>query len=149
MGSHDSKELEKFTKFFIFKSIQTIVQSRIGRRSQTKSKEKRSDSNDVVFCIVNILAFQNTGTDRNVILILSKGYQFHQSKCQHFRDPDNFHFFPRPRSSGAEWFNLAIEDDQNVQDEIRKALEATDTMMPPQHPICVETVLRVRLSLHV
>jgi len=38
MNGQDRKDLEKFTKFFIYKSIQIIVQSRLGDRLKTKSK---------------------------------------------------------------------------------------------------------------
>ncbi|XP_046567658.1 autophagy-related protein 13-like [Haliotis rubra] len=38
LNSQDKKDLEKFTKFFIFKSLQIIVQSRLGEKIKTKSK---------------------------------------------------------------------------------------------------------------
>ncbi|XP_046374124.1 autophagy-related protein 13-like [Haliotis rufescens] len=38
LNSQDKKDLEKFTKFFIFKSLQIIVQSRLGEKIRTKSK---------------------------------------------------------------------------------------------------------------
>ena len=50
LNDHDSKELEKFCKFFMFKSIQTIVQSRLGSRVKTKSKEKRYNDDDGAVC---------------------------------------------------------------------------------------------------
>ncbi|XP_060084288.1 autophagy-related protein 13-like isoform X2 [Ylistrum balloti] len=38
LNAQDKKDLEKFTKFLIFKSLQVIVQSRLGEKIRTKSK---------------------------------------------------------------------------------------------------------------
>ena len=83
MNVQDRKDLEKYTKFFIFKAVQTIVQSRLGERLKTRSKET----------------------------------------C-----------------TGSEWFNLAIADIQDVQIEIKKALDGLRIL--PHPPICVEISLK-------
>ncbi|WAQ98757.1 ATG13-like protein, partial [Mya arenaria] len=61
----DKKDFDKFTKFFIYKSVQIIVQSRLGEKIKSRSK---------------------------------------------------------PFSSGADWFNLAITDNNDVQNEAKKVL---------------------------
>lgn len=38
ISNQDRKDLEKFTKFLIYKSLQIIVQSRLGEKIVTKSK---------------------------------------------------------------------------------------------------------------
>jgi autophagy-related protein 13 len=38
LSHQDRKDLEKFTKFLIYKSLQIIVQSRLGEKITTKSK---------------------------------------------------------------------------------------------------------------
>lgn len=38
LSQQDRKDLEKFTKFLIYKSLQIIVQSRLGEKIQAKSK---------------------------------------------------------------------------------------------------------------
>ncbi|XP_069129871.1 autophagy-related protein 13-like [Argopecten irradians] len=38
LNAQDKKDLEKFTKFLIYKSLQVIVQSRLGEKIRTKSK---------------------------------------------------------------------------------------------------------------
>lgn len=38
LSEQDRKDLEKFMKFFIFKSLQIIVQSRLGEKLRSKSK---------------------------------------------------------------------------------------------------------------
>ena len=83
MNVQDRKDLEKYTKFFIFKAVQTIVQSRLGERLKTRSKDV---------------------------------------------------------STGSEWFNLAIADIQDVQIEIKKALDGLRIL--PHPPICVEISLK-------
>ncbi|XP_061183637.1 autophagy-related protein 13-like [Saccostrea echinata] len=83
LTQQDRKDLEKFTKFLIYKSLQIIVQSRLGEKIQTKSK---------------------------------------------------------PFSSGADWFNLAIKDVQEVHAETKKAL-AGQTALLSQN-VCVEISLK-------
>lgn len=83
LTQQDRKDLEKFTKFLIYKSLQIIVQSRLGEKIQTKSK---------------------------------------------------------PFSSGADWFNLAIKDVQEVHTETKKAL-AGQTALLSQN-VCVEISLK-------
>ena len=38
LSQQEKKDLEKFTKFLIYKSLQIIVQSRLGEKIKTKSK---------------------------------------------------------------------------------------------------------------
>lgn len=79
----DRKDFDKFTKFFIFKSIQIIVQSRLGEKIKTKSK---------------------------------------------------------PFSSGADWFNLAITDNNEVQTEAKKVMANQSSTLAQN--VCVEISLR-------
>ena len=43
-SSHDKKDLEKFTKYLVYKCIQVIVQSRLGEKVKTQSKAHSSGS---------------------------------------------------------------------------------------------------------
>ena len=42
LSNDDHEALEKFTKFFLVKAAQIIVQSRLGERKTTKSKQVHS-----------------------------------------------------------------------------------------------------------
>lgn len=44
LSSHDRKDLDKFTKYLIYKCIQVIVQSRLGEKVRTQSKPVSSGS---------------------------------------------------------------------------------------------------------
>ena len=44
LTSHDKKDLDKFTKYLVYKCIQIIVQSRLGERVKTQSKPVSSGS---------------------------------------------------------------------------------------------------------
>lgn len=79
----ERKDFEKFTKFLIYKSIQVIVQSRLGEKIKTASK---------------------------------------------------------PFSSGADWFNLVITDNNEVQCEAKKILAGQSTTLGQN--VCVEISLR-------
>lgn len=79
----ERKDFEKFTKFLIYKSIQVIVQSRLGEKIKTKSK---------------------------------------------------------PLSSGADWFNLVITDNSEVQSEAKKILSGQSTTLGQN--VCIEISLR-------
>lgn len=56
LSQQDRKDLEKFTKFLIYKSLQIIVQSRLGEKIQAKSKPFSSGA-DWVNLYVNLLKF--------------------------------------------------------------------------------------------
>lgn len=79
----ERKDFEKFTKFLIYKSIQVIVQSRLGEKIKTTSK---------------------------------------------------------PFSTGADWFNLVITDNNEVQSEAKKILAGQSTTLGQN--VCVEISLR-------
>lgn len=79
----DKKDFDKFTKFFVYKSIQIIVQSRLGEKIKTKSK---------------------------------------------------------PYSSGADWFNLAITDNNEVHSEAKKVVSNQTSTLAQN--VCVEISLR-------
>lgn len=83
INQQERKDFEKFTKFLIYKSIQVIVQSRLGEKIKTSSK---------------------------------------------------------PFSSGADWFNLAITDNNEVQSEAKKILSGQTTTLG--QGVCVEISLR-------
>ena len=44
LSGHDRKDLDKFTKYLIYKCIQVIVQSRLGEKVVTQSKPVSSGS---------------------------------------------------------------------------------------------------------
>ena len=54
LSSQDKKDLEKFTKYLVYKCIQIIVQSRLGEKKKTSSKPYSSGS-DWVRTVVYIL----------------------------------------------------------------------------------------------
>ncbi|XP_045203986.2 autophagy-related protein 13-like [Mercenaria mercenaria] len=82
-NAQDRKDFDKFTKFFVYKSIQIIVQSRLGEKIKTKSK---------------------------------------------------------PFSSGADWFNIAITDNNEVHTEAKKVVSNQTTTLAQN--VCVEISLR-------
>jgi autophagy-related protein 13 len=51
LNSSDKKDLEKYSKYLVFKSIQVIVQSRLGERLQTDSKAFSSGSDWVIYSL--------------------------------------------------------------------------------------------------
>lgn len=79
----DKKDFDKFSKFFVLKGIQIIVQSRLGEKIKNKSK---------------------------------------------------------PFSSGADWFNLAITDNNDVQSEAKKILASQNATL--EKTVCIEISLR-------
>lgn len=56
LSPHDRKELDKFIRFLAFKSVQVIVQSRLGEKQKTKSKPFSTVS-DWVSCLVIFFFF--------------------------------------------------------------------------------------------
>lgn len=48
LTSQDRKDLDKFTKYFVYKCIQIIVQSRLGTKMKTKSKAFSTGSDWVI-----------------------------------------------------------------------------------------------------
>ena len=53
LSASDKKDLDKFTKYLVFKCIQVIVQSRLGEKLQTDSKAFSSGSDwvgDKILC---------------------------------------------------------------------------------------------------
>nr|XP_022321200.1 autophagy-related protein 13-like [Crassostrea virginica] len=81
MSQQDKKDLEKFTKFLIYKSLQIIVQSRLGEKIQTKSKPFSSGADWFNLAIKDIaevhsetkkaLAGQNALLSQNVCVEIS------------------------------------------------------------------------------
>lgn len=53
LSNDDHEALEKFTKFFLVKAAQIIVQSRLGEKKTTKSKSIHSGSEWVKIIIFN------------------------------------------------------------------------------------------------
>ena len=49
LSSQDRKDLDKFTKYLVYKCIQIIVQSRLGEKTWTNSKPYSSGSDWVSF----------------------------------------------------------------------------------------------------
>ena len=49
LSNHDQKDLDKFTKYLIYKCIQVIVQSRLGEKVRTQSKPVSSGSDWVIY----------------------------------------------------------------------------------------------------
>ncbi|XP_013390569.1 autophagy-related protein 13 [Lingula anatina] len=83
LSAQERKDLDRFTKFFVYKAVQIIVQSRLGEKVRTSSK---------------------------------------------------------PASTGADWFNLAIRDIQEVQNETKKVVSGQQLTVGSH--ICVEVSLK-------
>jgi hypothetical protein len=59
LSNEDHEALEKFTKFFIVKAAQIIVQSRLGEKKVTKSKPVCSGNEWVKFTNQLIILFKS------------------------------------------------------------------------------------------
>ena len=59
LSNKDKKDLDKFTKYLVYKCIQIIVQSRLGERVKTQSRPYSTGADWVSFyglnaCVVNL-----------------------------------------------------------------------------------------------
>ena len=87
LSTQDCKDLEKYLRYFVYKSAQVIVQSRLGERLSLPSK------------------------------------QF---------------------ATGADWFNLTIQDDSDVLSEVKRIYPGSSGGLVGGDVVCVETLLRTR-----
>ena len=87
LSAQDCKDLEKYLRYFVYKSAQIIVQSRLGERASLPSK------------------------------------QF---------------------ATGADWFNLTVNDDSDVSSEVKRIYPGSGGGLAGGDVVCVETLLRTK-----